>query len=353
MAHLSLQDICKEFGTLQALDHVELEISDGEFFSVLGPSGCGKTTLLRLIAGFERPSAGRILLDGRDITGVEPKDRHIGMVFQNYALFPHMTVADNVAFGLRARGVPVREIHARVDQAIATVDLEPRRDTPVPLLSGGEQQRVAVARALVLQPSVLLFDEPLSNLDLSLRLQMREEIRTLQRRTHITTVYVTHDQSEAMSLSDRIGVLRSGSLQQVGTPVDVYRSPATPFVAQFLGSASLLEGEWTDGGGKFRTGVIDLPVPENRRTAREGPCVLAVKPEAVRLSPPDAPGMMRGMVENCEYLGPVTTARVRIGDVHLQATILNGMEVFRWAPGSEVAVSLDWHGCTFFDREPS
>ncbi|MGA9118558.1 MAG: ABC transporter ATP-binding protein [Bacteroidota bacterium] len=350
MAPLSILDIRKDFGTLHALEGITLEVTGGEFFSVLGPSGCGKTTLLRLIAGFENPTQGKILLDGRDITGVPPQDRHIGMVFQNYALFPHMTVFDNVAFGLRARGIPAAEIKSRVERSIATVDLERRVHVPVPVLSGGEQQRVAVARALVLEPSVLLFDEPLSNLDLTLRLQMREEIRSLQRRTHITTVYVTHDQTEAMSLSGRIAVLRNGKLEQVGTPEEVYRNPSTPFVAQFLGSASLVEGEWVGGGTTFRAGDLILTLPQDRRREGDGRGILAIKPEAIRLRAGDGTGIPNGVIEDCEYLGFVTTAIVRIGEIRLQATVLNGAETHRWQPGEKVGVELDWNGCTIFER---
>lgn len=205
MAALSIDGIVKAFGGLPAVRSVTLDIGSGEFFSLLGPSGCGKTTLLRIIAGFERPDSGTIVLDGIDITNVPPGERAIGMVFQNYALFPHLTLFENVAFGLRARHVPESEIRKRVEEALTRVALPGKGARSVTELSGGEQQRVAVARALVLRPRVLLFDEPLSNLDVALRVTTREEIRSLQRATGVTTVYVTHDQTEAMSLADRIG----------------------------------------------------------------------------------------------------------------------------------------------------
>jgi len=241
MAGLKLEGISKSFGRFAAVRPIRLEIRPGEFFAILGPSGCGKSTLLRMIAGYEQPDAGRVFLGETDITSLRPQDRGIGMVFQNYALFPHMTVFENVAFGLRARKVSGGSIREQVAAALESVSLSGKSDSSVPALSGGEQQRVAVARALVIRPRVLLFDEPLSNLDIALRLQTREEIRTLQRATGITTVYVTHDQGEAMSLADRIAVMRAGEVEQAGEPGILYNSPANSFVAEFLGGASLID----------------------------------------------------------------------------------------------------------------
>ncbi|MDH3253085.1 MAG: ABC transporter ATP-binding protein, partial [Ignavibacteria bacterium] len=238
MSTLSLHGISKHFPSTLAVRHVQIDIPAGQFFSILGPSGCGKTTLLRIIAGFENPTEGRIVIDGKDVTSVAPQRRGIGMVFQHYALFPHMTVFENVAYGLQTQKIPRAQIQSRVNQVLESVDLLGKTETPVPSLSGGEQQRVAVARALVIEPAILLFDEPLSNLDVSLRLRTREEIRSLQRKTGITTVYVTHDQGDAMSLSDRIAVMRQGVFEQVGSPFELYNIPQSPFVAQFLGDAN-------------------------------------------------------------------------------------------------------------------
>jgi len=351
MAGLTLQNIRKDFGSLQALRGFSLTIESSEFFSVLGPSGCGKTTLLRLIAGFEQPSGGAILLDGRDITGLPPQDRKIGMVFQNYALFPHMTVAENVAYGLRAQGTVKREIQQRVERAVASVGLESRASVPVPYLSGGEQQRVALARALVLEPQVLLCDEPLSNLDLALRMQMREEIRSLQRRTGITTIYVTHDQTEAMSLSDHIAVLQEGRLEQMGTPEEVYRNPVSLFVAGFLGSANIIEGRWDDDARIFRSGALSVTLPDGKSGAKGKRSSLAIKPEAIHLTPALKEGVNAGILEDREYLGFVTTAIVRIGELRLHVTSLSSEWTRGWKPGDIVGVDVDWDGCREFPAE--
>ncbi len=348
MAGLTLRNIHKEFGPLKALRGFNLDIESGEFFSVLGPSGCGKTTLLRLIAGFEQLSSGSILLDGNDITKLPPQDRHIGMVFQNYALFPHMTVEENVAYGLRAHGTKHADLRARVERAVASVGLQAKASTPVPFLSGGEQQRVALARALVLEPKVLLCDEPLSNLDLALRIQMRREIRTVQRRTGITTIYVTHDQTEAMGLSDHIAVLREGGLEQTGTPQEVYRNPATPFVAGFLGSANIVEGQWVDHGRAISAGSLRITVPPATDVRREGRVVLAIKPEAIRLTLSEAGGTNHGILEDREYLGYVSTAVVTVGEVRLQVTALSNEATRKWKPGDAVSVDVDWDGCRAF-----
>ncbi len=283
MAVLSLRDVTKRFGNVDAVSGVSAGIPSGQFFSILGPSGCGKTTLLRMIAGFESVSSGTILLDGKDITTVRPEARGIGMVFQNYALFPHMTVFGNIAFGLEAKHIPSDDIRKKVESVLDAVRLRDKADAPVPLLSGGEQQRVAVARALVLEPALLLFDEPLSNLDVTLRLQTREEIRSLQRKTGITTVYVTHDQAEAMSLSDRVAVMRAGKFEQVGAPADVYEAPVSPFVAGFVGGGNLIHGMVKDGL-RFETNGTALTFPAGFAAPVQGKAVLAIKPEAITIS---------------------------------------------------------------------
>lgn len=239
MSSLHLHNLSKTFGDLRAIAPIEIEIREGEFFSLLGPSGCGKTTLLRMIAGLEPPSSGTIVIDGVDITSFPPQNRNVGIVFQNYALFPHMSVFENVAYGLEVKKIPRNEILAKVQHILEKVHLLEKADISVPLLSGGEQQRVAVARAVVVEPGVLLFDEPLSNLDYALRLETRAEIKRLQREVGITTIYVTHDQGEALALSDRIAVLKNGIVQQVGTPDELYFHPGNAFTASFIGHANL------------------------------------------------------------------------------------------------------------------
>src|SRR6266516_7717620 len=235
MARVTLTDVTRRFGGVTAVDGVSLDVREGEFLTLLGPSGCGKTTTLRMIAGFERPDAGQIRFGGQDVTHVPANRRNIGFVFQNYALFPHLSVFENVAYGLRVRGLPADVAARRVGDVLALVGLAGYEQQFSAQLSGGEQQRVALARAIVIEPRVLLFDEPLSNLDAKLRVQMRQEIRALQRRLGITTVYVTHDQEEAMAVSDRIVVMDRGSVVQEGTAEDLYYRPASQFVAGFIG----------------------------------------------------------------------------------------------------------------------
>ncbi len=244
MSSLHLHNLSKSFGELRALAPIEIEIREGEFFSLLGPSGCGKTTLLRMIAGLEPPSSGTIIIDGVDVTSFPPQKRNIGIVFQNYALFPHMSVFENVAYGLEVKQMPRNEVRAKVQRILDKVHLLEKENIPVPLLSGGEQQRVAVARAVVVEPGVLLFDEPLSNLDHALRLETRAEIKRLQREVGITTIYVTHDQGEALALSDRIVVLNRGIVQQVGTPDELYFHPINAFTAAFIGHANLFSAKF-------------------------------------------------------------------------------------------------------------
>ena len=347
MSILSLENISKRFKETSAVRDVTLEIASGEFFSILGPSGCGKTTLLRLIAGFESPTAGRILLDGKDMTPFPPQARAIGMVFQNYALFPHMTVSQNVAFGLETKKVPRSEIRRRVDRILESVHLLEKRDVPVPNLSGGQQQRVAVARALVVEPAVLLFDEPLSNLDVALRLQTREEIRALQRRVKITTIYVTHDQSEAMSLSDRIAVMRSGVVEQVGTPSEIYESPRSPFVAGFLGGANILRG--VVSSQRFQTGKFTVDLPPSI-TPRAGSVDAAVKPEAIALSAHHE-GDHQGHIVEQEYLGYTTNFVVSVAGLLLRVSMLSSDNTRRLTPDTTVGLSIDWSRCTFFPAD--
>jgi ABC-type Fe3+/spermidine/putrescine transport system ATPase subunit len=352
MAGLRLEGIAKSFGRFAAVRPIHLEIRPGEFFAILGPSGCGKSTLLRMIAGYERPDAGRVFLGETDITSQRPQDRGIGMVFQNYALFPHMTVFENVAFGLRARKVSPKisndAISAQVAAALESVRLSEKSRSPVPALSGGEQQRVAVARALVIRPRLLLFDEPLSNLDIALRLQTREEIRMLQRATGITTVYVTHDQGEAMSLADRIAVMRAGEVEQAGEPGILYNSPANSFVAEFLGGASLIDCHLDGAGRVIAWNGISLPVPAGFPVPPPGPAVLAIKPEGLSFAEGGENGVVEALVRSREYTGFTTAFTLLAGDRVLKALVVSTQGTAGIVPGKNVSLRVDWRHCSLF-----
>ncbi len=307
---LVLEGVSKVFpqrggsGEVMAVDQVSLTIQEGEFLTLLGPSGCGKTTTLRLISGFELPSAGRILLDGKDISFRPPNKRDMAMVFQSYALFPHMNVYNNVAYGLRAHRVKRRDIKQRVQRALEMMELGALASRRPHELSGGQQQRVALARSLVVEPSVMLFDEPLSNLDAKLRVQMRSEIHKLQRRLNITSVYVTHDQVEAMALSDRVVIMNGGHIEQIGTPEEIYRRPKSRFVADFIGRANFIEATVEQVMGeravvRLLDQTVTLPIDF---PAQAGSTVVAViRPEAIKLQ--DNPALRQGIVEQVMYLG--------------------------------------------------
>jgi spermidine/putrescine transport system ATP-binding protein len=282
---VELRDIHKSFGTFQAAKGVSLSIRGGEFLTLLGPSGCGKTTLLRMISGFETPDSGSVWLDGQDVTGLPPYKRDVNQVFQSYALFPHLSVADNVAFGLRVRHVPREEMRKRVAAAVELVSLAGMENRKPHQLSGGQRQRVALARALVCEPKVLLLDEPLSALDAKLRRAMQVELKQLQTRVGITFVFVTHDQEEALTMSDRIAVMNGGLVEQLGTPAEVYHRPATAFVATFLGQANLLNCRVTDraGGGVVTSDGFALRCDPAVLPATDE-VLLMIRPEKVRLS---------------------------------------------------------------------
>jgi iron(III) transport system ATP-binding protein len=311
-----LENVTKTFddphragGRVTAVDGVSLEVHEGELVTLLGPSGCGKTTALRMIAGFEMPTAGRILIDGTDVSTTPPHARNTAMVFQSYAIFPHLTVAENVAFGLEMRGRGKAEIASRVGAVLELVELAGLQHRSPEQLSGGQQQRVALARAIVTEPRVLLFDEPLSNLDAKLREQMRGEVRRLQRRLNITGVYVTHDQAEAMALSDRIVVMESGRVQQVAEPFEIYAHPTNRFVADFIGRVNFLEGRLagtSDGmaGVDVRGRRVEVPLRDARVRPGE-PVTLVVRPETIRLAPVTAGGStaFRGAIRRAVYLG--------------------------------------------------
>jgi putative spermidine/putrescine transport system ATP-binding protein len=285
MSHLVLEGLSKSYGGVTAVDAVGLSVERGEFVSLLGPSGCGKTTTLQMIAGFVANDGGRILLDGTDLGPVAPNKRGLGIVFQSYALFPHMTVAENIAFGLEMRGIPKAERETRTTEAMALVGLKGFAERYPRRMSGGQQQRVALARALVIKPALLLLDEPLSNLDAKLREEMQSELRQIQRSVGTTTILVTHDQHEAMALSDRIVVMNQGRVEQIGTPDTVYGNPASAFVANFLGKTNLLRGT---GNGYGSVTIGDLTLAMGGTVA--GPTQLAVRPERLVVATPDAPG---------------------------------------------------------------
>ncbi|KUP97020.1 ABC transporter ATP-binding protein [Thermobifida cellulosilytica] len=321
---ISLEGVGKTYrsgpGTVTAVHRIDLEIQQGEFFSLLGPSGCGKTTTMRMIAGFEEPTSGTIRLAGKDVTGVPPNRRDVNMVFQSYALFPHMTVADNVAFGLKRKKVPSAEIKKRVAEMLDLVELTDRARYKPSQLSGGQQQRVALARALVNRPSALLLDEPLGALDLKLRQAMQLELKRIQREVGITFVYVTHDQSEALTMSDRIAVMNKGVVEQLGTPAEIYETPATRFVAGFIGTSNILTGTVdtvSDGWARIGYGHGQHVLAKGDGTAPNEEIVLTVRPEKIRLSAeePDANlSRIRGTVREVVYLGSTTHYTVRTVD---------------------------------------
>ena len=304
MTKITISNARRTFGTVRAVDGVDLTVDEGEFFTLLGPSGCGKTTLLRMIAGFCELDSGEILFGTARIDRLSAHVRNIGMVFQNYAVFPNLTVAGNVAYGLMARRVPPDESARRVEEALALVQLSGFGERKPHQLSGGQLQRVAIARALVIRPQVLLFDEPLSNLDARLRVSMRGEIRALQKSLGITAIYVTHDQEEAMAVSDRIALMNAGKLEQVGVPADIYRKPASRFAAEFMGTTNLLEA---------------------RQLGLAAPVWLSLRPEALRFAD-DAPAdwpRLQGTVARVELLGPLTRLDVTLasGTVIRMATL--------------------------------
>jgi len=311
---IAIQKLAKRFGNVVALDHVDLDIRRGELFFLLGPSGCGKTTLLRHIAGFYRPDEGRILIAGEDVTFTPPFKRNTGMVFQNYALWPHLTVEKNVAFGLEERRLPKSEIRISVREALQSVHLEHASERKISELSGGQQQRVALARAMVIRPACLLLDEPLSNLDAKLRLEMRAEIRRICREHGLTAVYVTHDQQEALSIADRIAIMDGGKILQTGTPAEIYRKPHNRMVAEFIGEVNILNGRITG-----RDTFVDLDVDGVRIHAagnsefdgKIGSAVtICLRPEAIQIADEQSPeGFWRAKLTETIYLGPIAQHR--------------------------------------------
>jgi ABC-type Fe3+/spermidine/putrescine transport system ATPase subunit len=322
VAGIVIAGASRSFGSVRAVDGVDLEVREGEFFTLLGPSGCGKTTLLRMIAGFCELDRGEIRFGAERIDRLPAHLRDIGMVFQNYAVFPNLTVAGNVAYGLRARKVATAEIARRVDEALALVQLAGFGERWPHQLSGGQLQRVAIARALVIRPRVLLFDEPLSNLDARLRVSMRGEIRELQKSLGITALYVTHDQEEAMSVSDRIALMNAGKLEQVGVPVEIYRHPVSRFAAEFMGTTNLLPA---------------------RTLSRGGDELVSLRPEALRVAD-DAPAQwptLSGAITRIELLGPIVRLDLRLGDGTILKAALLDAPGRRLATGAAVMLAYD------------
>jgi multiple sugar transport system ATP-binding protein len=342
MASIRLERLRKVFGKVVAVADVSLEIADGEFMVLLGPSGCGKTTMLRCLAGLERPEAGRVFIGDRDVTDVPPAARGIAMVFQSYAVFPHMTVHDNIAFGLRMRGVAADEVRRRVAEGAALLQIDQLLERYPAQLSGGQRQRVAVARAIVMQPQVLLMDEPLSNLDALLRLQMRAELKRLHDEVRSTTVYVTHDQVEALSLGQRIAVVRNGRIVQCDTPGRVYDAPANRFVGGFIGSPPM---NFLDAALRREAGaaVVDvqgarIPLPHAPRTTDGAAIVVGIRPEHIAVETGAAPDAVRARVVVLEPIGPQKLLTVRAGEETLK--IATSVE-FHADPGAEVWLRLD------------
>jgi len=341
---IALQGVVKRFGAVTAVDGATLDIADGELFTLLGPSGCGKTTLLRLLAGFYRPpDAGEIRFGERRVDTLPPYERNIGMVFQNYALWPHMTVRGNITYGLRLRKLRAAEIAERLERGLRQVNLSGLEDRYPGQLSGGQQQRVALARALVLNPDILLLDEPLSNLDAKIREQVREEIRLLQQALRITTVYVTHDQEEALSLSDRVAVMRDGRIQQVAAPKALYERPANRFVAEFVGTNNFIPGVCRERGDREVTVETALGLVQGR--PGEGVevgarCVLAVRPENVTLDAP-ADNLFDGHVTFASYLGNALRYEVEVeSGLLLKVDVGDAWHHEPLAPGQAVRVGF-------------
>jgi putative spermidine/putrescine transport system ATP-binding protein len=346
MAFLSLSKLSKIFGTTTAVENFNLDVEKGEFVSFLGPSGCGKTTTLRMIAGFELPSTGVIILDGEDITYKSPNQRNVGMVFQSYALFPNLTVGQNIGFGLQVRKMPETEAKKRINEMLALVHLEEHINKYPYQLSGGQQQRIALTRALAINPRVLLLDEPLSALDAKIRVELRLEIRRIQQAMGITTIYVTHDQEEALLISDRVVVMSQGCMEQVGTPANIYNFPASEFVAQFVGQLNMLPVTNVDlqnhtcilAGQKVRFEHS----PE--RKVNESPR-LAIRPEELQIGTGEGRNALNGRVESVLFLGAVVRLRVNVGGVLLSADFFN--ERTRTLPrtGDEVVISFPEYSC--------
>jgi putative spermidine/putrescine transport system ATP-binding protein len=317
MAFLTIEKLVKTFGTQTTVKGIDLAVERGEFVTLLGPSGCGKTTILRMIAGFETATSGTIRIDGKDVTNLRPNQRHIGMVFQAYALFPNMSVADNIAFGLKVARKSSSEIATRVKEMLELIKLPDLGDRYPYQLSGGQQQRVALARALAVKPQILLLDEPLSALDAKIRVSLREEIRAVQRTLGITTIFVTHDQEEALSMSDRICVINEGNIEQLGTPFEIYNYPKTRFVASFVGTLNILSGKVLDSiSGRLSIDDQEIVTARELGGASTGDTLsLALRPEALSIGHANGgSNNLTGTIDEVHFLGSVVRIRVRFGN---------------------------------------
>ena len=345
--HVKLESLTKRFDQTTAVDDISLEIEPGEFFSLLGPSGCGKTTTLRMVAGFEPPTDGKILLDGADVAKLPPHRRNVNTVFQSYALFPFLTVAENVAFGLKYKSVPKAELNSRVSEALELVQLKGYEKRRPNQLSGGQQQRVALARALILRPAVLLLDEPLGALDAKLRRTLQVELGALQEQVGITFLYVTHDQEEALTMSDRLAVMNHGKIVQLGTPEEVYNEPTDAYVADFLGVSNLMDAEVQprsngEGRCRLRMGDFTLEAAAGQLDAT-GAVKLAIRPERIDVEPYETSGANRvpGMVERLVFLGSITHVYVRLATGStLQTLVRNDGADLPYSQGTAVTVAI-------------
>ncbi len=347
MSFLTLTHLQKSFGSVKVVHDFNMTIDKGEFVSFLGPSGCGKTTVLRMIAGFEIPTGGTIEIAGKDQTHLRPNQRNIGMVFQAYALFPNMNVFDNVAFGLKVAGKPKNEIESRVKEMLKLIHLEHLADRYPYQMSGGQQQRVALARALAPKPEVLLLDEPLSALDAKIRVSLREEIRQIQRHLGITTVFVTHDQEEALSISDRIVVMNGGKADQIGTAPEIYNRPATRFVANFVGTLNVIEATLVNGAtGVVKIGeeLVSLPQPVSGKADGQSISV-AFRPEAAMVAgPATGPAALTGTVMSSNFLGSVMRTKVDVGGNIISFDIFNHPSALRPKAGETLSLTLQKDG---------
>ncbi len=353
MASVELIEVVKHFGRHAAVDSFSLTVGDGEFVSFLGGSGCGKTTTLRMIAGFETPTSGRILIQGGDVVEVPANRRGVGMVFQNYALFPNMTAGQNIGFGLKVAGRLGAEIDGRVTEMLALIHMEEYRDRYPHQMSGGQQQRVALARALAVQPGVLLLDEPLSALDAKIRIRLRAEIRAIQRKLGITTIYVTHDQEEALSISDRIVVMRDGRIEQVGTPFEIYNRPATAFVASFIGSLNVLHATVRDpGSGRLEVDGQEIAAAAPLADARGRGVRLSVRPELIALhNGTPTNNHLTGSLANVIFLGSIVRLIVSVGRNELLVDTFNNPHLTLPPLGSTVTVGFPPEACILLGSE--
>ena len=344
-AFLSIAGVRKEFEGVVAVEGFDLDVAAGEFVSFLGPSGCGKTTTLRIVAGFEAPTSGSITLAGKDVTYSKPNERNIGMVFQSYALFPNMTVSDNIAFGLRVRKQDAAARRERVDELLELIKLPDKGKSYPNELSGGQQQRVALARALAIRPQLLLLDEPLSALDAKIRDELRYEIRRIQRELDITTIYVTHDQEEALALSDRIVVMSRGRMEQVGEPFEIYNNPSTAFVASFVGQLNRLPARVVEGGGgRLQVGGTELRTTSPIESSAGTEVSLMMRPEELTLDDAEE-NVLSGTVESVTFLGSIVRVQVAVDGGKVTADLFNERLLTLPVAGDSTLVSFPAHAC--------